>query len=554
MLGANLFDREAARLKALQEYDILDTPEEQDFEDVVKLASYVCNASIGLITFVDDCRQWFKAKVGLEKVGVEVRETTKDISFCAHTIHGENLMEVEDTLKDKRFSENPLVLEGPKIRFYAGVPLITPRGGHKLGTLCVLDREPRTLTEQQQFALEVLAKYIVQLLELRIKKKNLVLAQKDRRSLQDKMMRQQRTLARIQRAARIGMFEFDIAEDSLKISEGFCNLFGIKPTDQINKKQYLELVHPDDLSGFMYYLNSLQKGNARRFTYDYRCNKKANEQYIHIRTVGEVVRNKKGEPIQLIGIKQDITRQKWYEQQLETQNAELMKVNEELDNFVYRVSHDLRAPIASLLGLAEIIDGEEDINKVHELLLLVKKTLEKQDKFIKDILDYSRNSRQEIQAEIIDFHVLLEDIFSEYAFAPQYKQVEFGYIVVQEVDFMTDLYRLKVILNNLISNAFKYLQYHKENAFVKVKVNADATKADIEVADSGAGIPANHLPRIFEMFYRATDQQPGSGLGLYIVKETVTKLKGEVSVESQQGEGSVFWVSLPNLAGEALNI
>ncbi|MBW3545185.1 MAG: PAS domain-containing protein, partial [Bacteroidetes bacterium] len=478
------------------------------------------------------------------------RETTKDISFCAHTIHGEDLMEVEDTLKDERFSGNPLVLEGPKIRFYAGVPLIAPRGGHKLGTLCVLDREPRTLTKQQQFALEVLAKYIVQLLELRIKKKNLVLAQRDHRSLQEKMRRQERTLARIQRAARIGMFEFDIAEDSLKISEGFCDLFGIKLTGQINKTQYLELVHPDDLPGFKNYLNSLQKGTARRFTYDYRCNKKRKGQHIHIRTIGEVVRNEKAEPMQLIGIKQDITRQKWYEQQLEEQNAELMKVNEELDNFVYRVSHDLRAPIASLLGLAEIIDGEEDINKVHELLLLVKKTLDKQDKFIKDILDYSRNSRQEIQAEIIDFHELLEDIFSEYAFVPQYKQVEFGYIVVQDVFFMTDLYRLRVILNNLISNAFKYLQYHKENAFVKVKVNADAAKAIIEVADNGTGIPANHLPRIFEMFYRATDQQPGSGLGLYIVKETISKLKGEVSIESQQGEGSVFRVSLPNLARE----
>lgn len=552
MLGANLFDREAARLKALEEYEILDTPEEQDFEDVVKLASNICNASIGLITFVDDCRQWFKAKVGLEKVGVGVRETAKDISFCAHTIHGDNLMEVEDTLKDERFTGNPLVLEGPKIRFYAGVPLITPRG-HKLGTLCVLDCQPRTLTKQQQFALEVLAKYIIQLLELRIKKKNLVLAQKDHKSLKEKMQRQERTLARIQRAARIGMFEFDIAVDSLKISEGFCDLFGIKPTSQINKTQYLELVHPDDLPGFKNYLNSLQKGTARRFTYDYRCNKKRKGQHIHIRTIGEVVRNEKAEPMQLIGIKQDITRQKWYEQQLEEQNAELMKVNEELDNFVYRVSHDLRAPIASLLGLAEIIDGEEDINKVHELLLLVKKTLEKQDKFIKDILDYSRNSRQEIQAEIIDFHKLLEDIFSEYTFVPQYKQVEFGYIVVQDVFFMTDLYRLRVILNNLISNAFKYLQYHKENAFVKVKVNADAAKAIIEVADNGTGIPANHLPKIFEMFYRATDQQPGSGLGLYIVKETISKLKGEVSIESQQGEGSVFRVSLPNLAKEELS-
>ncbi len=542
MIEAKINDDEDERLKELIQYEILDTPQEQDFEDVVKLASYVCNASIGLVSFIDECRQWFKAKVGWE-----YEENPREISFCAHTIYIDLLMEVGDTLTDERFARNPLVMEGPKVRFYAGVPLVSPRG-FKLGTLCVLDKKPRSLSKEQHFALDVLARYIVQMLELRLKQKNLAQTQKLHENLQEKMYLQQRVLTRTQRAAHIGMFELELSDQRLKVSEGFCHLFGLKVVHELSAEEYLSQIHPEDLRTYKQYFDQVLKGSAKKFSHDYRCRKKNTKQEIYVRTLGEVVRDAKGEPLQLIGIKQDITQQKWYEKQLEDQNAELLKVNQELDNFVYRVSHDLRAPISSLLGLAEIIAGEQDLSKVKELLLLVKKTLEKQDKFIKDILDYSRNARQEIRAELINFHEILEEMFAQYTMTPLYSQVEYSFDIDQEVPFETDAYRLKIILNNLISNAFKYLKQRKVNSFVHIAVKADATGARIEVKDNGNGIPKEYINRIFEMFYRATDQQPGSGLGLYIVKETIAKLKGKVSVESQQGEGTTFKVYIPNLA------
>lgn len=151
------------RLAALKEYNILDTAPEKDFDELVALASAICETPISTITLIDENRQWHKARIGLED-----QEGNRDHAFCAHAINEEDLMVVPDATKDDRFIDNPFVTGHPDIRFYAGMPLINPEG-YKLGTLCVIDRKPKNLSDSQLLSLRVLAKQVMKQMELRRK-------------------------------------------------------------------------------------------------------------------------------------------------------------------------------------------------------------------------------------------------------------------------------------------------------------------------------------------------------------------------------------------------
>src|SRR5437867_1696873 len=160
-MRAALPANEESRLEALRELEILDTPPEPEFDDLALIASQICDTPISMISLIDHDRQWFKSKIG-----VEAKETSRDVAFCAHAILQRGLFVVADAMVDPRFSTNPLVTADPKIRFYAGAPLRTP-DGHALGTLCVLDRTPRQLTEDQENALRALSRQVEAQLELR---------------------------------------------------------------------------------------------------------------------------------------------------------------------------------------------------------------------------------------------------------------------------------------------------------------------------------------------------------------------------------------------------
>jgi hypothetical protein len=154
-------ENEPERLAALRGYEILDTPPEAGFDDITLLAALTCDAPIALLSLVDSDRQWFKSKVGLT-----ISETSRDVAFCAHAILEPGLFVVRDAASDKRFANNPLVKSHPKIRFYAGAPLVTP-DQHAIGTLCVIDHKPRALSKKQLNALRALTRLAMTELELR---------------------------------------------------------------------------------------------------------------------------------------------------------------------------------------------------------------------------------------------------------------------------------------------------------------------------------------------------------------------------------------------------
>src|ERR1700688_956174 len=162
LMPAPITSSEASRVAALNRYAILDSEPEQSFDDLVSLAAHICKAPMALLSLVDDHRQWFKSKFG-----VQMEETPRESSICAHAIQQGDLFIVPDTLQDQRFRENPLVVQEPRIRFYAGAPLIN-EDGFALGTLCVVDREPRQLDEDQKFALAALGRLALRQMELRL--------------------------------------------------------------------------------------------------------------------------------------------------------------------------------------------------------------------------------------------------------------------------------------------------------------------------------------------------------------------------------------------------
>ncbi len=182
---------EKRRLEVLWQYELLDSPPEEVFDELTQLAALICEAPISLISLVDEKRQWFKSKVGISAV-----ETSRDISFCAHAMLQTNLFIIPDALKDKRFKDNPLVTSDPFIRFYAGAPLITP-DGHALGSLCVIDKVPRELRDDQQKALRLLARHLVTLLELRRRALELKKISEERDRIQRDLSQARAELARL---------------------------------------------------------------------------------------------------------------------------------------------------------------------------------------------------------------------------------------------------------------------------------------------------------------------------------------------------------------------
>lgn len=189
---------EKKRLTVLWQYEVLDTVPEELFDDLTELAARICEAPIALISLVDEKRQWFKSKVG-----TTVTETSRDVSFCAHAIQQSGLFIVPDASKDPRFARNPLVTSDPKIRFYAGAPLVTP-DGYALGTLCVIDTVPRQLRPDQQEGLRILARHVVSQLELRRRSRELADVRQANAKSQSKLeqLRAELAAARLELAKR----------------------------------------------------------------------------------------------------------------------------------------------------------------------------------------------------------------------------------------------------------------------------------------------------------------------------------------------------------------
>ncbi|MDQ3072486.1 MAG: hybrid sensor histidine kinase/response regulator [Bacteroidota bacterium] len=229
---------------------------------------------------------------------------------------------------------------------------------------------------------------------------------------------------------------------------------------------------------------------------------------------------------------------------LKETNEELKKSYSELDRFVYSASHDLRAPLMSILGIIEVARSEKE--NIDLYLDLIQRSVDRLDIFIKNIIDYHRNAKSSGQTDEINFEEIIEETIETFRFYQDTRKVNFKIRVEQKEVFRTDAVRLKIILNNLISNAIKYQQPNNDRQQIRIDIDTDSEKAVIQIEDNGIGIAEDHLNNIFHMFYRATTENTGAGIGLYIVKEVLTKLDADIKVQSVIGQGSTFTMTIPN--------
>lgn len=248
----------------------------------------------------------------------------------------------------------------------------------------------------------------------------------------------------------------------------------------------------------------------------------------------------------IAGFFADVTQRRNDRRSILENNTELKKINAELDNFVYSVSHDLRSPLLAILGLVQLIQNrQKDPDAINRYITMIAQSANRMDDTIKEILEYSRNARLEHDIREINFEDLIQQTFNDVKHISQ-DPVQLEYSIEQDSPFYSDIYRVGTIFKNIISNAVKYRKKAADNNFLKIKINSGNLDARIEFADNGEGIPAQHQDRVFDMFYRASSSAPGTGLGLYICKEMVNNLNGTINVESSEGNGSVFTVTLQN--------
>jgi signal transduction histidine kinase/ActR/RegA family two-component response regulator len=415
---------EELRLLNLQSYQILDTTDEEEFNDLVLLASEICNCPISLISFVDKDRQWFKAKVGLD-----VEETTRDVSFCAHAITEKDVFIVENALNDERFRANPHVTEGLKIRFYAGAQLTTA-AGFNLGTICVIDDKPHSFSSKAKEHLRRLARQVVKLLELRatnkILEKHAILERNQRLALED-----------VQEALHLKTKEAEAAAEAKSV-------------------------------------------------------------------------------------------------------------------FLSSMSHEIRTPMNAIIGFTQLLlqnPREDQLEYIKSLKFSADHLL----LLINDVLDFSKIEAGKIKFEEIPFSPieLIQNIQRCFFNQSVEKKLSFNLRVDKNIptQLLGDPTRLTQILNNLLSNAFKFTEKGSVDLSVQVKeVEPDAAVLHFEVRDTGIGIAENQVSRIFESFSQAgidiNRKYGGTGLGLAIIKKLLELQGSTIEIKSQPGKGSSFYFSI----------
>lgn len=343
---------------------------------------------------------------------------------------------------------------------------------------------------------------------------------------------------------KAGVYEWRMAENLIYVSADWKRLLGYDEHElnNLREEDFSPLVFPEDRARTRQLIGE-HLAKQKPYQNEFRLLTK-NGVYKWFQDSGVFKQDEAGKTI-LIGTLIDIDERKKAEAELALKNEQLAKTNEELDRFVYSASHDMRAPLSSLLGLIHLSEKTDRPEEVGLFLQMMKDRIKTMEGFIKEVTDYSRNTRLDLLPTPVKLETLVREVVQNLAYSVVNKKVRIEVQIDPTLEISTDPNRLKVIINNLVSNAYKYHQFDQPDPFIIISSLKKGNHVLIIVKDNGTGISKEHHARIFDMFYRASESSEGSGLGLYIVKETLDKLEGSISVQSTAGEGAEFIVTLP---------
>ncbi len=494
-------ENESERLKALDSYEILDTIADERLDNLTKLASEICEVPICLISLIDESRQWFKSRVGLD-----VPQTPREISFCQHAILGTELMQVENALEDEKFVNNPLVTGDPNIRFYAGQPLID-KNGFALGTLCVIDSQPNSLNEHQKRALKTLSTEVISAIE------------------QAKIEKER---VQYQRFFEMSLDLLCIADTNgyfKQINPSFSSMLGYTQ-EELLSQPFVNFVHPDDLSKTYQEMDKLNSGEKSiGFENRYKT-KEGNYVWLHWTCHPDANGS------DLFAVAHDITELKKSQEQLNINNKNL-------DDFAHIVSHDLKAPLRAIHGFVSFL--EEDLNgkmdeTCEENFALVKNRAERMSMMIDGILAYTRAGFGSIDKVKINSQESIQKVFDslnlDKKFTLEFKN-PLPEIIFNELQFSQ-------IIQNIIDNSIKYQD--KTVGIIQVECSEEDTHFVFSISDNGPGIPEKSQQRVFDIFQTLQPKNgfENNGVGLSIVKKIIQDNGGIVQCKSELGEGTCF--------------
>lgn len=357
-----------------------------------------------------------------------------------------------------------------------------------------------------------------------------------------KLIRTNEELAEARKLGKLFTWSFDPEAGEFQWHSGILST-SAGATGPLGLDDVFDLIDPDYHEDFT---KGLNEAIANRTSFELIHPIRINGQRHWIHNRAKVITDR-DHIVNILGTAQDITDQIDAQSAYKSKNEELMKINQELDQFVYKTAHDLRAPLANLVGLIGVMRSETDRDLLDSYFDLQEQSINRLDDFIQKITTYTKNARLPLQTEKIDFHRMIDDILSSFMFYDKSDQVVKMVNIDDGVAYYSDKERIETIVKNLVSNAIKFSDPNKTDSYLEIDVRPNKSMIEILVKDNGLGISKQFEDRIFDMFYRGHKSADGAGIGLYIVKETVDKLRGDIKMSSKEGEFTEFKLLLPNL-------